>query len=181
MASLEFRTALVRPSEAERDRALEVLREGVGVGRLSHDTFIRRMELVLTARTKAELDDVVGDLDAHDPVSRFLLRTVARASALRVGLRRSWRAEELPGLGLPGPGVTVLRIGRISGSGLRLGDATVSRHHAELRLEGYEWVLHDLGSSNGTFVNERRVAGAVVVRAGDSVRFGRLAFRLTVA
>ncbi|MFJ8045363.1 FHA domain-containing protein [Kitasatospora sp. NPDC096147] len=179
MASIESRTALVRPSENERDRALHVLREGVGAGRLSHDTFIRRMELVLAARTRAELADATGDLDTRDPVSRFLLRTVAKVSALRVGLRRSWYDEQLPGLGLPGPGVTVLRIGRMTGSGLRLGDATVSRHHAELRREGDGWVLYDLGSSNGTFVNELRVAGAVVVRAGDRVRFGSLAFQLT--
>ncbi|GAA4861014.1 DUF1707 and FHA domain-containing protein [Kitasatospora terrestris] len=179
MASIEFRTQLARPSEAERDRALDALREGVGSGRLSHDTFVRRMELVLAARSRAELADVVGDLDTYGPFSRLLLRTVAKVSALNVRLRHTWEAEQAPGLRLPGPAVTVLRIGRMTGSDLRLGDATVSRLHAELRREFGDWVLYDLGSSNGTFVNERRVAGAVVVRAGDRVRFGRLAFQLT--
>jgi len=180
MTSLEFRTQLGRPSQAERDQALEVLRDGVGSGRLSHDTFIRRMELVLTARSRAELTNVVSDLQTYGPVSRWLLRATAKVSALNVRLRRTWKAEQLPRLRLPGPGVARLRIGRMTGCDLRLGDATVSRSHAELRYEGGEWVLHDLGSSNGTYVNELRVAGAVVVRAGDQVRFGSQAFQLTV-
>lgn len=53
-----------RPSEADREHALGVLREGAGQGRLSHDTFMRRMELVLTARSAAELDAVLADLPA---------------------------------------------------------------------------------------------------------------------
>jgi pSer/pThr/pTyr-binding forkhead associated (FHA) protein len=41
------------------------------------------------------------------------------------------------------------------------------------------WVLRDLGSTNGTTVNGRRVIGAAVVREGDQVAFGRTAFRLS--
>ncbi|MEU9128293.1 DUF1707 and FHA domain-containing protein [Kitasatospora sp. NPDC048540] len=178
MTSLEFRTQVARPSQADRDRALDVLREGVGSGQLSHDTFIRRMELVLTAKSRAELATVVADLRTYGRVSRALLRAVAGVSAFKVRLRRSWETEQLPGLCLPGPGAGVLRIGRQTGSDLRLGDASVSRVHAELRLEPQGWVLQDLGSSNGTYVNGLRVAGAVLVRAGDQVRFGRLAFQL---
>ncbi len=40
------------------------------------------------------------------------------------------------------------------------------------------WILRDLGSTNGTTVNGRRVVGAVVVQEGDQVAFGRIAFRL---
>ncbi len=40
------------------------------------------------------------------------------------------------------------------------------------------WVLRDLGSTNGTTVNGRRVVGAAVVREGDQVGFGRMLFRL---
>ncbi|MGW4380019.1 FHA domain-containing protein [Kitasatospora sp. NPDC004531] len=179
MSAPEFRTELARPSQGERDSALEVLRDGVGSGRLSHDTFVRRMELVLTARSRAELADVVSDLRTYGPVSRMLLRTVAKVSALNVRLRQTWHTEQLTRLCLPDPAVGRLLIGRMTGSDLRLGDATVSRRHAELRFEDGRWLLHDLGSANGTFVNDRRLAGGTVVRPGDRLRFGRLGFQLS--
>ncbi|WP_371498637.1 FHA domain-containing protein [Kitasatospora sp. NBC_00374] len=180
MTSLEFRTQVARPSQVERDRALDVLREGVGNGQLSHDTFIRRMELVLTARSRAELATVVADLQTYGRFQRAVLRGVAKVSAFQVRLRRTWETEQLPGLRLPGPGAARVVIGRQTGADLRLGDASVSRVHAELRPAADGWVLQDLGSSNGTFVNGLRVVGAVSVRAGDQVRFGRLGFQLIV-
>ena len=58
-----------------------------------------------------------------------------------------------------------------------LGDDTVSRRHAELRFEDDRWMLRDLGSSNGTYVNGRLVAEAEV-RAGDVVHLGGCRLRL---
>jgi len=52
-------------------------------------------------------------------------------------------------------------------------DPRVSRHHARLRWDGDDWVLEDLGSTNGTYVGQRRLAGPAVVRAGDTIRIGR--------
>ncbi|MFJ3787162.1 FHA domain-containing protein [Kitasatospora sp. NPDC090091] len=178
MSSPEIRTHVVRPSEAERDHALDVLREGAGSGRLSHDTFLGRMELVLHANSRSELDSALADLPARNPVGRFVLRTVGQVSAFGVRLRGAWRLERLPGLSLPQGGERQLTIGRVPGSGLRLHDISVSRHHAELRREGDDWVLYDLGSTNGTHVNGLRIAGGVRVRPGDQVRFGNLEFRL---
>ncbi|MFF2039140.1 FHA domain-containing protein [Kitasatospora sp. NPDC058170] len=178
MTSPEIRTYVVRPSEAEREQALGVLREGAGSGRLSHETFLGRMDVVLHANSRAELDAAMADLPAGNPVGRFLLRTVGQVSAFGVRLRGAWRAERLPGLSLPHEGAGKLTIGRIPGSGLRLHDSSVSRQHAELRHEGAGWVLYDLGSTNGTHVNGRRIAGGVRVRPGDQVRFGNLEFRL---
>jgi len=178
MAPAEFRTRASRPSEAERDRALGVLRDSVGNGRMSHDTFMGRMELVLTARSQAELDHALHDLQTAGRVSALALRTVGRISAFTARLRRTWHTEQLPGLRLPPPGTAPLRIGRVPGSDLRLTDGSVSRRHAELRYEADGWTLHDLGSTNGTHVNGLRVAGAIRVHPGDQVRFGRLSFRL---
>ncbi len=62
---------------------------------------------------------------------------------------------------------------------MRLSHETVSRAHAELRLQGGVWVLRDLGSTNGTTVNGRRVTGSAVVRDGDQVSFGNMTFRLS--
>ncbi|GAA5007909.1 DUF1707 and FHA domain-containing protein [Kitasatospora paranensis] len=179
MVSAEIGARAARPSEAERERALGALRDGVGSGRLSHDTFMRRMELVLVARTRADIDEALTGLPAGGPLSRAVLRAVAGVSAFHVRLRRTWRVQQLPELALPPPGPAPLLIGRNHGSGLRLSDATVSRTHAELRHQDGGWVLHDLGSANGTYVNGSRVTGAVRVRPGDQVGFGRTSFRLS--
>ncbi|MFN8411778.1 MAG: FHA domain-containing protein [Anaerolineales bacterium] len=78
----------------------------------------------------------------------------------------------------PTPGVTFplegdqLTIGRDSVNGVAINDAEVSRKHARLTFQGGKYVLEDLGSTNGTFVNGQRLAGPVVLKAGDVVSLG---------
>ncbi|WP_149826184.1 DUF1707 and FHA domain-containing protein [Streptomyces tailanensis] len=179
-SSFEFHTYPARLSDAERDRALRVLRDGIALGRLSHDTFIRRMELALIARRSDELAALTADLPAENSWSRVVLRTVGAISGFGPKLRRAWQVERLPKLQLPHPASGhSLRIGRDPANGLRLSHETVSRVHAELTRQGGMWILRDLGSTNGTTVNGRRVIGAAVVRDGDQVSFGRMSFRLS--
>jgi hypothetical protein len=178
-SSFEFHTYPARISDAERDKALKVLHDGVAMGRLSHDTVIRRMELALAARRSEELAVLTADLPTESRLSRVLFGTVEAVSGFTVRLRRAWQAERLPKLLLPHPGNGhPLRIGRDPANGLRLTHETVSRVHAELSRQGGMWVLRDLGSTNGTTVNGRRVIGAAVVREGDQIGFGRMAFRI---
>ncbi|MFG2298943.1 FHA domain-containing protein [Streptomyces sp. NPDC048603] len=172
-----------RLSDAERDRALGLLRDGAAEGKLSHDTFLRRMELALVARRSEDLAVLTADLETRgggeSPWTRRLFGWVGRVSAVSVGIRRAWNAERLPKLLLPMPGGAPLRIGRDPGNGLRLTHETVSRCHAELSLRDGLWVLRDLGSTNGTTVNGQRLTGSAVVREGDQVSFGRMSFRLS--
>ena len=56
---------------------------------------------------------------------------------------------------------------------LPLTDNTVSRRHCELMPENGEWVLHDLGSANGTWVNGIRVTTTHFLKLGDQIRAGR--------
>jgi hypothetical protein len=72
--------------------------------------------------------------------------------------------------------ITIL--GRGTDCDLRLVDAGVSRHHAELRVEDGEVVLVDLGSTNGTFVNGQPIRRVTLVD-GTQVTLGRttLVFR----
>ena len=100
-SSFEFHTYPARLSDAERDRVLGVLREGAAQGKLSHDTFIRRMELALAARRSDELRALTADLDTESRWSRRLYSAVGRVSAFSVRLRRAWQAEKLPPLLLP--------------------------------------------------------------------------------
>lgn len=177
-SSFEHAGQPARLSDAERDRVLAVLREGVAQGRLSQDTFMRRMDLVLAARRADELKLLTADLEDEGRFSRRLFGAVGRLSAFTLRLRTAWQAERLPKLLLPQPGSAPLRIGRDPGNGLRLAHDTVSRRHAELSLEAGGWVLRDLGSTNGTTVNGSRVTSSAPVADGDRVGFGELTFRI---
>jgi hypothetical protein len=69
-------------------------------------------------------------------------------------------------------GDTQVRVGRAAGNELVLADLTVSGHHLLVwREPGALW-LKDLGSTNGTFINERRIRGTERLRDGDRVRLG---------
>ena len=169
-----------RLSDAERDKALKDLTEGVAQGKLSHETFVWRMERALAARDSHELAVLTADLQTESRWSRMLFGSVGALSGFTQRLRNAWRAERLPKLLLPAPSeARALRIGRDPRNGLRLSHETVSLVHAELSRQGGVWVLRDLGSTNGTVVNGRRVLGATVVRAGDQVSFGEMSFRLS--
>ncbi len=63
-------------------------------------------------------------------------------------------------------------IGREAGNFIQLEDHEVSRRHAEIRRVGETLVLGDLKSSNGTFVNDRKVERAEL-SSGDRIRIGR--------
>ena len=78
----------------------------------------------------------------------------------------------------PTPGATYalegdqLIIGRDATSNVAISDAEVSRKHARLTFQGGKYVLEDLGSTNGTFVNGQRLANATVLKSGDVVSLG---------
>jgi pSer/pThr/pTyr-binding forkhead associated (FHA) protein len=61
---------------------------------------------------------------------------------------------------------------------IALNDSFLSQQHARLELRGDQWVLEDLGSTNGTFVNDIEVRDATIVEEGDIVRVGRIEMRL---
>lgn len=65
-----------------------------------------------------------------------------------------------------------MTIGRDSSNEITINDAEVSRRHARLTFQGGKYVLEDLGSTNGTFVNGQRLAGPRVLKAGEVVSFG---------
>src|SRR5512137_551308 len=78
----------------------------------------------------------------------------------------------------PNPGVVidltkeVSMMGRDVTNDIVLGDAEVSRQHARVTRTPAGYVLEDLGSTNGTFVNGERLAAPRVLNAGDLVGVG---------
>jgi EAL domain-containing protein (putative c-di-GMP-specific phosphodiesterase class I) len=71
-------------------------------------------------------------------------------------------------------------IGRHGHAALTIPCATVSGVHAELRIEGGELWVKDLGSTNGTFVNGARLDGESILHSGDLLQFAEIVFRVSL-
>jgi hypothetical protein len=154
----------MRPSHDTREQTVARLRDGYVAGRIGTDTFALRIDEALHSASHGELRGLTADLPSQPQ---------PRLARLRARFRRA-------GLGLPQADELVaarLLIGRSSACQLVLADDTVSRRHAELRIEDGRWLLRDLGSSNGTWVNGRRVVEAEV-RPGDLLHLGGAEVRL---
>ena len=72
------------------------------------------------------------------------------------------------------------RIGRHPDQDLTLDSSAVSGRHAELRLAKGELEIEDLGSTNGTLLNGRPIAGTSPLREGDILQLATLEFRLGI-
>jgi pSer/pThr/pTyr-binding forkhead associated (FHA) protein len=64
-------------------------------------------------------------------------------------------------------------IGRSPDNDIFLDDVTVSRKHAVLLDENGEYLIEDLGSLNGTFVNRKRIDAGTRLESGDEVQIGK--------
>lgn len=71
-----------------------------------------------------------------------------------------------------------LSLGRVQGNDLMLPRGNVSKHHARLVHREGRFILTDLKSTNGTYVNGRRIGQATIVREGDIIQIGDFVLRL---
>lgn len=188
----------LRASDAERDEAAGELGEHFAAGRLSHDTFMHRMNSALRARRRSDLPPLLADLPRRQGPRGWLSAGRDGAGAMVGRVRRALppalarvappsgrplvRAPRPrpapPVLSFPRGAGTVFTIGRDRECDLAIDDMTVSRVHARLERAESGWLLTDAGSTNGTRVNGWRVRGAVRVRPGDVVRFGATEYAL---
>ncbi|MBL8362701.1 MAG: GGDEF domain-containing protein [Rubrivivax sp.] len=107
-----------------------------------------------------------------DPNAVALLRTVGTATKPCFVLYSGPDAGQRFDLG---PGVQT--IGRVPEAQLRIDAAGVSRHHAELQVGPDGVTIRDLGSSNGTRVNETPITEATLLKDGDLVRLSDVVLR----
>lgn len=71
-----------------------------------------------------------------------------------------------------------LTIGRKEGNAVRLTERNVSRRHARIRRDGDGFIVEDLDSYNGVFLNDERIQGQARLRPGDRLRIGDYRFAL---
>jgi predicted component of type VI protein secretion system len=69
-------------------------------------------------------------------------------------------------------------VGRADHNTLAIHDNSVSSNHCEILVNGPEVIVHDLGSANGTFVDDVRVNKQCPVKSGHVIRFGSVEARL---
>jgi pSer/pThr/pTyr-binding forkhead associated (FHA) protein len=73
-----------------------------------------------------------------------------------------------------------IAIGRDPLNDCCLDDSTVSASHARLSHHHGQWWIEDLGSTNGTFLNQESVSMPLVVAQGDQLRFGQVTLEVSI-
>ncbi|HEY3915171.1 MAG TPA: FHA domain-containing protein [Verrucomicrobiae bacterium] len=69
-------------------------------------------------------------------------------------------------------------IGRVDDNTFPIPEGSVSSHHAEILLRGADVIVHDLNSTNGTFINGHQITGEAPLKAGQILRLGQVEMRL---
>ncbi|GEL46995.1 FHA domain-containing protein [Cellulomonas hominis] len=99
-------------------------------------------------------------------------------SARRAGPTRLVVTEgPLRGTTLP-LGASAVLIGRAPSCTLVLDDDYSSSRHARVFPEGDQWLVEDMGSTNGTFLDDQKVTGPAPVRPGAQIRIGQSVLEL---
>lgn len=66
----------------------------------------------------------------------------------------------------------IITIGRLEDNDIIINDVGVSRHHARLIWQNNQWFIEDLGSQNGTFINEQPISGPTLISPGIQIGIG---------
>ncbi len=74
----------------------------------------------------------------------------------------------------------VSRIGRAASNTVSIQDAFASAEHAQLSFRSGRWWLEDLGSRNGTLLNEERLTAPTIVATGDVIGIGEVRLRIEI-
>jgi pSer/pThr/pTyr-binding forkhead associated (FHA) protein len=112
---------------------------------------------------------------------RDLAPPARRPAAARVRPNLEVVHPALAGL-LPGEVIVlheITTIGREQGNDIVVDEDTVSGRHARLVARNGGWWIEDLGSTNGTTVNDAQVDGTRALRTGDIIQMGRVQLRFS--
>ena len=84
------------------------------------------------------------------------------------------RGSKLKTMSLDG----TMQIGRADACQVKLPDTYVSSFHARIYRQDGGWFVEDLGSTNGTYLNQRRLTSPAELRAGDRLKIGKTTLEL---
>ena len=164
---------MLRPGSS-RQQLARTLNAAHADGLLSEHTLAQRLELLFESRL-IDPSVLVGDLTRGSRPREWLTKV---AGSISQGVRDRVAAPETKALERPilfaldwSGGQEELFVGRHRSCDLVLTRPGVSRLHARLMFRNGSWVLQDLESTNGTFVNHVRV-GRSQLRPGDHILFG---------
>jgi hypothetical protein len=194
----EYRVFL-SPRDRERFAGYETALSDELAGYLLEHARRERLTLLSRPVIEFETDDRLGlgefgiqtgvvhpqeEPDEEPPAEELSGRTMVYSTAGRLAEPLEQRARtraETALLLLDGRRLVVgpagVTLGRSRQSDVVLNDPNVSRNHAEIRPRGGSWVLTDLGSTNGSRINGRRIEGSEVIRAGDEIELGSTSLR----
>ena len=71
-------------------------------------------------------------------------------------------------------------IGRVDDNTFPIAEPSVSSHHCEILLRGADVVVHDLNSTNGTFINGNQITGEAVLKPCQTLKLGQIELKLEV-
>jgi hypothetical protein len=126
---------------------------------------------------------------------RWVVRGLSVAEQAAAGERSGRRPRDTGPTLPPGPSTLLLKgqsdakprtvrlsasmtIGRAPECELRIEDTYASQQHARLFAKNNSWFVEDLGSTNGTFVNDQKLAAPAMLQPGDKVRVGQTIMEL---
>jgi hypothetical protein len=176
-AEIERENPSVVGAGRSRRRLERTLRDAFAEGLISDETFAVRLDQILDGGI-LDVDHMVGDLQIrtgrHGVRDRVLstMNTIIERFDELLGevpttlLALDWIGEDQQ-----------LILGRSSSCDLVIRDAGVSRRHARLMHRDGIWLLQDLASTNGTYLNGRRV-GRCSVRPNDILSLGQVRLRI---
>jgi SARP family transcriptional regulator, regulator of embCAB operon len=122
--------------------------------RALHERILRQEMLDIKRAVRLTAEDTVSILDRRTAVT-----TLPAAAGLRAPSGRSYPLT-----------AAATRIGRLADNDIVLDEAEVSRHHAVVSDTGMSFVITDLRSSNGVYVEGQRIRGSVALADGDRIR-----------
>lgn len=169
--------SVARPGAFRRQLA-RTLNAAYAGGLLSENTFEHRVDQVLSARLIDPLR-MIGDLNDRASIgtrTTELLRAAARLIGFPIDADPAACRPVLLALDWNG-GAQELLLGRSRSCDLTFSNLNVSRRHARLVFRDGSWILRDLESTNGTFVNGVRVYRCELL-PGDLLTLGDEALRV---
>jgi hypothetical protein len=130
-------------------------------------------------RDLTQHDDSSVIIDSDDPVAVPRRDRTPQGPDLRAGVEP--RLEVVAAMGLdPGTSFGLAEgatMGRADGSDIPIDDAFASSAHARIFSRGQFMYIEDMGSTNGTYLNGRRLRSAERLKVGDTVRIGETEYR----